>query len=521
MLSIPYLFEKTLKTCPDKMALWEDGRNVTFLELYEGALSTANILRELGIRKGDRVGVCMSKSIDQALCILGILYSGAVFVPILPKLKARNIRHIVSDSGMSALITDKTRMSEVSEFAAETQLVMGSGETVEEFPCLPYMRKHLRSVSPHFDCIGQDTAAIIYSSGSTGRPKGIVISHRNLADGALIVSSYTDTQPEDRIAGVLSFNFDYGLNQLWQTLYKGATLYLHELRFPKDFFAMLSNERITALPVMPVVITRMFDPRFYRPNPKHDFSAMRFITTSGGPVSSKMLSNLEQIFLTAKIYLMYGLTEAFRSSYLPPEQVRQRPRSIGKAIPDVELYVLDEDLNVCPPGKQGQLVHRGGCMSKGYWNNPELSAKVFREIPNFPGEKVLMSGDTVVTDEEGYLYFISRDDSMIKTHGYRVSPTEVEEEVMEHEQVTAAVAFGIDNIEIGQDIALAYETTDGKPLNEKLFMNFLKMALPKHMVPSHLIHFEQFPTTGNQGKVDRVSVERKAREIFGNGGKEK
>jgi len=514
MLTIPYLFEQTVAASPEKIAIWQSGRTITFRELYDAAVATAHILHELGVRKGERVGVCMGKSIDQVLAILGIIYAGAVFVPILPKLKPRNIGHIVRDSAMTVLISDLARLNEVTEFAAETRLVIGSGETVEDFPCLPYMRKHLRVSASFFDCIGQDNAAIIYSSGSTGRPKGIVISHRNLADGALIVSRYTGTCAEDRIAGVLSFNFDYGLNQLWQTLYTGATLFLHELLFPNDLFDMLSREQITALPVMPVIITRMFDPRFYRPVQEHDFSALRYITTSGGSVSSKMLANLEQTFPAAKIYLMYGLTEAFRSSFLPPEQLRQRPRSIGKAIPDVELHVLDVNFMPCPPGKPGQLIHRGGCMSKGYWNNPEKTAATFQEIPMFPGEKVLLSGDTVRADEEGYLYFIARGDSMIKTHGYRVSPTEIEEEVMEHEKVTAAVAFGVTNVEVGQDIVLAYETADRQPLNEKLFMNFLNLSLPRHMVPTYLVHFEQFPATGNQGKVDRVSVEQKAREIL-------
>ncbi len=514
MLTIPKLFEETVQAYPEKMALWQPDNNITFSDLFDQVKATAHVLTELGIGKGDRVAVCMGKGIDQALAILGIMYANAVFVPILPKLKRHNIEHIVKDSGLKALITDQTRLGEVAFFKNETQIIIGAGETVDDLPCLPYMRKHLKGDKVRFTCIGTDNAAIIYSSGSTGRPKGIVISHRNLADGALIVSQYTGTVHDDRIACVLSLNFDYGLNQLWQTLYKGASLYFHDLLFPKDLFDMLSKKKITSLPLMPVIMTRMFDPRFYKPDETHDFSCLRFVTTSGGPVSSKMLENLKKTFPAAEIFLMYGLTEAFRSSFLPPDQLEKRPRSIGKAIPDVELYVVDEHLNICKPGEHGQLIHRGGCMSKGYWNDLEKTKETFREISLFPGEKVLFSGDTVTTDDEGFVYFIARGDSMIKTHGYRVSPTEIEEEAVEYENVTATVAFGTANIEIGQDIILVYETDDGKPCNDKLFMNFLKLVLPKYMVPARLIHFERFKSTGNEGKVDRVWVREKALEML-------
>lgn len=513
--SIPYLLRETLERYENKEFLFEKSRSVTLKELYRQALSTAHYLRELGIRKGDRVGVCMGKGIDQAACILGVMHANAVFVPILPKLKSVNIEHIVRDSGMKVLITDSVRAKEVEHLSENIQILLGSGPASDRFASLSYFRKHLPVEECFFDCIGVDNAAIIYSSGSTGRPKGITISHRNLFDGAHIVSAYTRTSSEDRIAGILSLNFDYGLNQLWQSILKGASLHFHDFLFPNDFFQMLYADQITSLPLMPVIITRMFDPRFYERDQVHEFSSLRLITTSGGLVSPRMIDNLSYVFPHAQIFLMYGLTEAFRSTYLPPDQLKRRPGSIGKAIPDVELYVLDENLRVCPPGVSGQLVHRGGCISKGYWNSPEKTAECFREIPLFPGEKVLFSGDTVRTDEEGYLYFVSRADSMIKSHGYRISPTEIEEGVATHDKVRAAVAFGVSNIDIGQDIVLAYETFDHNPLNEKVFLNFLRQVLPAHMIPRYIVHFQQFASTGNEGKVDRVWVETNCKEQLG------
>ena len=311
--------------------------------------------------------------------------------------------------------------------AARGRILIGRGPAEEEFASLGELRRECQSSQPFFRGKPDDTAAIIYSSGSTGRPKGIVISHKNLADGARIVASYLGTKATDRIAGVLSLNFDHGLNQLWQTLYLGSSLYLHDLIFPRDLFRLLARERLTALPVMPVIISRMFDPQLPGPDGDLDFSALRYVCTTGGPVTARMLDQLRSTFPSTDIVLMYGLTEAFRSSWLPPDQVAVRPTSIGKAIPEVELYVLDENGRDCAPGVPGQLVHRGGCVAKGYWNAPEATAERFRQIDRFPGETVVFSGDLVRRDEEGYLYFLGRMDSMIKTHGFRVSPTEIEE----------------------------------------------------------------------------------------------
>ena len=333
------------------------------------------------------------------------------------------------------MITDSERLNEVAEFANVTNLMTGHGEVDQNWPNIPYMRRFLK---PHmfFDRIGNDNAAIIYSSGSTGRPKGILISHRNLADGADIVAEYLGTNENDRIACVLSFNFDYGLNQIWQTIRKGATLYLHDLALPNDLFALLAKETITALPVMPVIISKMFDKRLKLATGLHDFSALRYICSTGGRLSVEMISDLKTTFPKARIFSMFGLTEAFRSTYLDPDKLSSHPNSVGKAIPDCQVLVLDEDGDECPPNVVGELVHRGATVTKGYWRDPENTAKVFRSHPRFPGETLVFSGDRVYQDEEEYLYFVARADEMIKTKGFRVSPTEVE-------SATAAKSYGI------------------------------------------------------------------------------
>ncbi|MEO0974919.1 MAG: AMP-binding protein, partial [Pseudomonadota bacterium] len=456
----------------------------------------------------------MEKSIDQVLVLLGILFANAVIVPILPRLKGPNIRHIIENSAMVAMVTDSKRLKEVQEFSELTRLIAGQGEVEEEWPNLAYLRRHLEA-RMFFDRIGADNAAIIYSSGSTGRPKGILIAHRNLIDGAEIVASYLDTREDERIGCILSFNFDYGLNQIWQTIYRGCTLYLHEFALPNDFFSLIAKHQITAVPVMPVILSQIFDKRLKLATGDHDLSSVRYVCSTGGRLSQEMIDDVRGAFTQAKMYSMFGLTEAFRSTYLEPSKLDTHPTSIGKAIPGCEVLVLDDEGKPCPPNVVGELVQRGATVTKGYWRNPEKTAQMFRTHPDYPGETLVFSGDNVVRDEDGYLYFVARRDEMIKTRGFRVSPTEVEAEVIECEGIAAAVAFAVPNISVGEDVACAYTTQDGQPLNERKLMQHLKTTLPRHMVPAYFVHFAEFPITGNAGKFDRKSIKADAFERLG------
>ncbi|MGH8218551.1 MAG: AMP-binding protein [Steroidobacteraceae bacterium] len=514
MRSIPAFLLDTAARLPEKLAIISPARRVTFAALAREAQATAACLRDIGIRSGDRVGICMEKTVDQVSAILGVLFANAVVVPILPRLKPANVRHIIENSGMTAMITDSDRMSEVAEFASLVKLLVGHGALDAKFPNIAYMREH---IEPRliYERIGNDNAAIIYSSGSTGRPKGILISHRNLADGADIIAEYLDTREDERIGCVLSFNFDYGLNQIWQTLRKGCSLHLHDLALPADLFALLANERITALPLMPVFITKIFDKRLPVNTTGRDFSALRYICSTGGRLSDEMIHDVRRTFPSAQIFSMFGLTEAFRSTYLDPSKLDQHPTSIGKAIPDCQVMVLDEKGEECPAGVVGELVHRGATVTKGYWNDPENTDRVFRSHPRFPGETLVFSGDRVHRDEEGYLYFVARGDEMIKTRGFRVSPTEVEVETVRHPEIVDAVAFAVPNISVGEDVACAYTTLSGRQIPEATLRRFLKGCLPNHMVPAYLLHFDSFPITGNAGKLDRKRIREATFERLG------
>src|SRR6266446_8866882 len=318
MTTIPAQFDRTLSALPDKAAVFSGSESLTFRQLHAETVAAAQALASLRVLPGDRVGICMQKTLDQVVAILGVLWANAILVPIHPVLRVEQIGHIIDDCDMKLLITEFSRIEELRD-AAHTRMVLGRGPAEQEIASLVELRRECQGSQPFFRGKGGDTAAIIYSSGSTGRPKGIVISHRNLADGARIVASYLGARATDRIASVMPLTSDYSLNQLWQTLYVGSSLHLHDLIFPRDLFRLLAAQRITALPVMPVIITRMFDPRLPGPEADLDFSALRYVCTTGGPVTARMLDQLQKTFQGTDIVLMYGLTEAFRSSWLPPD----------------------------------------------------------------------------------------------------------------------------------------------------------------------------------------------------------
>ena len=495
--------------------LSDDGISLSFSDLHNQALAVGTYLRSLGVAKGDRVGVLTSKTHEQPVAQLGVLCAEAVFVPISDLLKPEQVRYIARDCGLRAAIVDHDKVDRLGDLASDISIIATATAQDERYSTLhSIVRAGLIDARPQV--IASDNAAIIYSSGSTGMPKGIVLSHRNLWDGARIISNYLGLQADDRIAGLMSFNFDYGLNQVFCSLHVGSSVHLKTFHFPKDVFQFLEDKAITTLPLMPVFLNRLFDPRFFKPSFAQSIASLRRITTTGGRLPETTLDAMRAAFPESDIYLMFGLTESFRSTYLDPSQVTIRPTSIGKAIPDVEIMVLDEEGKPCPPEVPGELVHRGGVMSKGYWNAPEKTAERFRPWPDASGntETVVFSGDLVRRDAEGYLYFIGRRDNMIKTSGHRVSPEEIERAVDTMPGITDAVAFGRQHDVLGEEIILMYTLEDpAQGPDEFEIKSYLRERLAAYMVPHVVMLAEEFSVTaGNQGKIDRETAKKVAFE---------
>jgi acyl-CoA ligase (AMP-forming) (exosortase A-associated) len=337
--------------------------------------------------------------------------------------------------------------------------------------------------------IDTDMAAILYTSGSTGKPKGVVLSHRNMVAGAKSVASYLDNNADDTLLAALPLSFDAGFSQLTTAFHAGARVVLLNYLLPRDVLKTLAREKVTGLTAVPPLYIQLSELDWPAEISEH----LRYFANTGGRMPRETLAKLRAHLPKSKPFLMYGLTEAFRSTYLPPEEVDRRPDSIGKAIPNAEILVLREDGSACAAHEPGELVHRGALVGMGYWNDHEKTAERYKPLPaNTPGrdaglvlpEIAVFSGDTVRSDEEGFLYFIGRRDEMMKTSGYRVSPTEVEEVLYATRLVGECVAFGVDHPTLGHAIQVIATPGTGGTLDTAALLTECRRRMPAYMVPA-------------------------------------
>jgi len=505
---------------PDKAAVVDRERTASYAELNRLVDRAASGLTALGVLRGDRVAVLMPKRIEKVAALIAVLKAGGIAVPVNALLKAPQVGHILRDSGATALITTAAR---IPDLLAELGVLSGlraiivvdePGEPLGGLTIVPWTELIANQGPIAGRPAPNDPAMIFYTSGSTGKPKGVVVSHRNLMVGARSVADYLQCSAEDRVLAVLSFSFDYGFNQIATTLLVGATLVVQDYRLPQEVLLTIERERISALAGVPPIWIQLAALEW----PAAAARTLRYITNSGGSMPRRTLDRLRSMLPQTRIYLMYGLTEAFRSTWLPPEELGRRPDSIGKAIPNAEVLVLRPDGRPCDPGEPGELVHRGPLVALGYWNDPEKTAHRFKPIPGQPAdsndpEREVWSGDIVRRDGEGFLYFIGRQDDMIKTSGFRVSPTEVEEEAYASGYVRDAVAVGVPHERLGQAIVLVVTPAEGAVREDDRLMDSLKRRLPRFMLPLKVEWREALPRTAN-GKYDRVRLRTDFQSAF-------
>ncbi len=487
----------------DRPALIEGARSWSFRQFQAEVEALATHLRTLGAERGDRVSILLPKCLEKCAAIFAASRADLVFVPINPLLKPQQIRHILVDSGTKVLVTDAaTHQSLGDAIEGIDGLVVLDAKA--ERPVLPAL--------PPSRAIGPDLAAILYTSGSTGAPKGVMLSHTNLVAGTRIVRTYLSITADDRILSILPFSFDYGLNQLLTVVEQGATIVLFTFQMGDQIVRELAKHQITGFAGVPTIwaILTKAAPSLARTPLPH----LRYITNSGGAVPEATVRRLREILPETSIFLMYGLTEAFRSTYLLPSEVDRRPTSIGKAIPECEVFPLTAEGKRAKPGEPGILVHRGPTVSMGYWRRPEDTARVLRpnplRDPHEGAELVCWSGDLVYEDEEGYLYFVGRQDAMIKSAGYRISPSEVEDALMLSGAFRQVAAIGVPDEWLGQRL-LAVAVSQQERLDTDKILKELGEKLPAHMVPSRIELVPELPVTPN-GKVDykRLVAERAA-----------
>lgn len=487
---------------------------VTYAELWAMASAVAAGLNRLGLARDDRVGIFLDKRIETVATVFGSSAAAGVFVPINHILKPAQAAYILHDCDVRVLVTTRERLSllrdELKSCPALEHVVVvdpaadGAGSDGDEYAVHSWADLVAEgAAAPPSPAVDVDMAAIFYTSGSTGKPKGVVLSHRNLIVGAESVSAYLHNSADDVILSVLPLSFDAGFSQLTTAFAVGAHVVLHNHLLAADVVRLVAKHRVTGLTCVPPLWLQLVDVAW----PDGAGDTLRYFANTGGRMPKATLDRLRTIFAGADPYLMYGLTEAFRSTYLDPAEVDRRPDSIGKAIPNAEIVVVRPDGTRCGPGEEGELVHRGALVALGYWNDPARTAERFKPAPGpmeawRTPELAVWSGDGVVADDEGFLYFVGRKDEMIKTSGYRVSPTEIEEVAYDSGLVRDAVALGADDVRLGQKIVLVATPADGVELTPEALVAVFRRQLPLYMVPAAVHVRAELPRSPN-GKYDR------------------
>jgi acyl-CoA synthetase (AMP-forming)/AMP-acid ligase II len=362
--------------------------------------------------------------------------------------------------------------------------------------------QHDGAAPPKRRAIDVDLAAIIYTSGSTGDPKGVMLTHRNMLSAATSISTYLELREDDVILGVLPLAFDYGLYQMIMSVRLGARLVLERsFAYPAQVLNVMVTEKVTGFPGVPTIFAVLAEMKTLS---EFDLSSIRFVTNTAAALPVKHITMLRDLFPKARIYSMYGLTECKRCTYLPPADIDRKPTSVGIAIPNTELWIVDEHGNKVGPDTVGQLVIRGATVMKGYWEKPEATAEKLKPGP-VPGEQVLYTGDFCRLDDEGYLYFVGRMDDIIKSRGEKVAPKEVESAIMNIQGVKEAAVIGVEDAILGQAVKAFVVLERGVTLTDKEIMKECQKRLENFMVPKYVEFLAELPKT-TTGKIKKTGL---------------
>ena len=499
--------EATAARSPQKVALIIGDREHTFGELARRSDRLAAALQSAGVVRGDRVALLLESSDDLVVSIHAVLKAGAVFVVLNPTAKEKKLAYVLNDCGARALIAQASLAPVVSAAAARSpalQTVIWSAPpaTGPQGPTLPEIYERPSSGPADPGLIDHDLAAIIYTSGSTGEPKGVMLTHRNMTNTAWAISCYLENRPEDVVLCVLPLSFGYGLFQVIAGARVGYTVVLEKsFAFPAQILQRIQQHRVTGLPGVPTIFSTLLQMAPFR---SVDLSSLRYITNAGAALPPPHIRRLQELFPRVALYSMYGLTECTRVSYLDPARLADKIDSVGKGMPNSEVYVVDEQGRRVAPGVVGELVIRGAHVMRGYWNRPRETAERIRDGAQ-PGEKVLHSGDLFRMDEDGFLYFVARKDDIFKCKGEKISPKEIESVIYALEAVAEAVVLGVDDPIEGQAIKAIIVPRAGATLTESMVRQHCRANLETYMIPKLVEIRDSLPKT-DSGKIQRRST---------------
>lgn len=512
------LISHNVQRSPEAIALQVKNISLSYAQLNEGITKVAQGYASLAIKNGDRIGIYLAKNQENVESMFACSLVGAIFVPINPVLKAQQVSYIANDCQITLLITNRARLTALASLLdnfSELKTIIVIDANEQELERMVFSKSlnllswrsfiSAKQTQVNLQCSlsPDDLAAILYTSGSTGQPKGIMLSHTNMVLGAKSVSQYLELKAKDNILAVLPLSFDYGLNQLTSCFLVGGKCVLLDYLLASDVIKAIATYKITGLAAVPPLWVQLTKITW----PINAVQSIRYFTNSGGVLPLKILAALQENMPQAKPYLMYGLTEAFRSTFLPPSEIQSKPNSMGKAIPNAEILVLRENGSTCDDDEVGELVHIGPLVALGYWKNETATAERFKKTPNQAlnvknNDRAVFSGDYVKRDSNGFLYFVSRKDAMIKTSGYRVSPTELEAILLQLPEITEAAIIASPSAELGQTIiAVIVSTNNDQPSVTKSIMKHCQLNLPNYMLPKEVVFLSELPRNAN-GKVD-------------------
>jgi len=508
--------EESAHKYPNKVALVCKDARLTYEEIDRKANRVATLLRRQGIRRGDRVAIFLDNSVESVVSLFGILKADAVFLVLSPQLKAPKLEYILNNCGAKALVSDVSRLNAASGVlpnATDLESVIFTGDGKKLKPNLhrnliPWgeieSQKDARPVKPAN--IDIDLASIIYTSGSTGNPKGVMLTHLNMVSAATSITTYLENVHDDIVINCLPLSFDYGLYQVLMAFKFGGTLVLEKsFVYPYEVLKRMVEEKVTGFPGVPTIFAILLQMKDLK---KYDLGSLRYITNTAAALPVTHIQQIREAFPQATLYSMYGLTECKRVSYLPPEELDRRPDSVGRGMPNEEVWIVDGEGNRVGPGVVGELVVRGSNVMKGYWGDQETTDRVLRPGPLL-GEKVLYTGDLFRMDEEGFIYFVERKDDMIKTRGERVSPKEVEDAIYGMEGIAEAAVIPVPDDILGSAIKAFVVAKNGYHLTEKQLLVHCKKMLEEFAIPKYFVFRDSLPKNPS-GKIDKLALKQES-----------
>ncbi|MGZ4993709.1 MAG: class I adenylate-forming enzyme family protein [Methylobacter sp.] len=508
---MPRLLQDTLLATaarrPDHTALVAGDIRISYREVADYACRLAHALRMRGVRRGDRVAIFMDNTWQCALSIYGVLLAGGVFVVVNVQTKSDKLAFILCDSDARVLLSESNLVRVFGPAAEQLPalqiLTAGNISTLpSDTESLDHALTDMPTTPPPQSSISLDLASLIYTSGSTGEPKGVMHSHQSMLFALQSLVEYLRLDDTDRLLCVLPLAFDYGLYQWLMTVYTGSTLVLERsFAYPAQVFNALEAEDVTVFPGVPTIFAMLLAAHERQ---ALSFTKIRRVTNTAAALPANFNARLREIFPNADIYRMYGLTECKRVSYLPPEQIEQKPESVGIAIPGTEVMVLDQAGQPVKPGAVGTLHVRGSHVMLGYWKQPEKTAHMLKSGP-LPGERLLCTHDLFTVDEDGYLYFIGRTDDIIKSRGEKISPLEVETALYSIQGIREAAVLGIPDLLLGQAVIAFVSLIEENSLSGGQIKKLCGDKLEAFMVPKQVMILPELPKSANN-KTDKKAL---------------